>query len=81
MRQACHDQQPCQYQDLNVKETSFDVGDLVLRRIEKINGMHNLSAPWEGTFIVTEVINPSTYLLQWGDGQGVPNPWNVEHLR
>jgi hypothetical protein len=29
--------------------------------------MHKLSAPWEGPFI------------QWGDGQGVPNPWNVEH--
>jgi hypothetical protein len=35
----------------------------------------------EGPFIVTEVISPSTYRLQWGDGQGVPNPWNVEHLR
>jgi hypothetical protein len=43
--------------------------------------MHKLSAPWEGPFIVTEVISPSTYRLQWGDGQGVPNPWNMEHLR
>jgi hypothetical protein len=43
--------------------------------------MHKLSTPWEGPFIVTEVISLSTYRLQWGDGQGVPNPWNVEHLR
>jgi hypothetical protein len=28
-----------------------------------------------------KVISPSTYRLQWGDRQGVPNPWNVEHLR
>jgi hypothetical protein len=28
-----------------------------------------------------EVISPSTYCLQWGDGKGVPNPCNVEHLR
>jgi hypothetical protein len=43
--------------------------------------MHKLSAPWEGPFIVTEVIIPTTYRLQWGDRKGVPNPWNVEHLR
>jgi hypothetical protein len=33
--------------------------------------MHKLLAPWVGSFIVTEVISPSTYCLQWADGQGV----------
>jgi hypothetical protein len=42
--------------------------------------MHKLSAPWEGPFIVMEVVSPSTYRLQWVDGQGVPNVWNIEHL-
>jgi ribonuclease HI len=79
MRQARHDQQLRRYHDRNVKETSFNVGDLVLRRIQKTDGMHKLSAPWEGPFIVTEVISPWTYRLQWGDGQGVPNPgtWSI----
>jgi hypothetical protein len=81
MRQARHDQQLRWYHDCNVNETSFNVGDLVLRRIQKTDGMHKLSAPWEGPFIVTEFISPSTYRLQWGDGKSVPNPWNVEHLR
>jgi hypothetical protein len=63
MRQARHDQQLRRYHDRNVKETSFNVGDLVLRRIQKIDGMHKLSAPWEGPFIITEVISPSTYRL------------------
>jgi hypothetical protein len=62
-------------------ETSFNIGNLVLRCIQKTDDMHKLSSPWEGPFIVTKVISPSTYRLQWGDGQGVPNPWNVEHLR
>jgi hypothetical protein len=74
MRQARHDQQLRRYHDRNVRETSFNVGDLVLRRIQKTDGMHKISAPWEGPFIITEVISPSTYRLQWGDGQGVPNP-------
>jgi hypothetical protein len=80
MRQALRDQQLRRYHDRNVKETSFNVGDLVLRRIQKTDDMHKLSSPWEGPFIVTEVVSPLTYRLQWGDGQGVPNPWNVEHL-
>jgi hypothetical protein len=63
MRQARHDQQLCCYHDRNVRETSFNVGDLVLRRIQKTDGMHKLSASWEGPFIVTEVISPSTYRL------------------
>jgi hypothetical protein len=81
MRQARHDQQLRCYHNRNVKETSFNVGDLVLKRIQKTDGMHKLSAPWEGPFVVTEVNSLSTYRLQWGDGQGVPDPWNVEHLR
>jgi hypothetical protein len=47
MRQTHHDQQLHRYHDPNVKETSFNVGNLVLRRIQKIDGMHKLSAPWE----------------------------------
>jgi hypothetical protein len=74
MRQARHDQQLRCYHDHNVKETSFNIGDLVLRRIQKTDGMHKLSDPWEGPFIVTEVVSSSTYRLQWGDRQGVPNP-------
>jgi hypothetical protein len=58
-----------------------DVGDLVLRRIQSTKGMHKLSAPWEGPFIMMEVVSPSTYHLQWANSQGVPNVWNIEHLR
>jgi hypothetical protein len=81
MRHTRHEQQLRRYHDRNVRERSFNVGDLVLRRIQDIKGMHKLSAPWKGPFIVMEVINPMTYLLQWADGQGVPNIWNTEHLR
>jgi hypothetical protein len=48
MMQARHDQQLRRYHDRNIKETSFNVGDLVIRRIQKTDDMHKLSAPWEG---------------------------------
>jgi hypothetical protein len=53
MRQALYDQQLHRYHDRNVRETSFNVGDLVLRRIQKTDVMHKLSAPSEGPFIIT----------------------------
>jgi hypothetical protein len=44
MRQAHHDQL-CRYHDRNVRETCFNVGDLVLRRNQKTDGLPKLSAP------------------------------------
>jgi hypothetical protein len=44
LRQARHDQQLCHYHDCNVKETSFNIGDLILRRIQKTDDMHKLSS-------------------------------------
>jgi hypothetical protein len=80
MRHTRYKQQLHRYHDRNVRERSFNVGDLVIRRIQTTKGMHKLPAPCEGPFIVMEVVNPSTYHLQWTDGQGVPNVWNIEHL-
>jgi hypothetical protein len=45
MRLARNDQQLRRYHDRNVKENSFNVGDLVLRHIQKTDGTHKLSAP------------------------------------
>jgi hypothetical protein len=81
MRHTWYEQQLQRYHDRNVRERSFNMGDLVLRHIRSTKGMHKLPALWEGPFIVMEVVSPSTYRIQWADGQGVPNIWNIEHLR
>jgi hypothetical protein len=49
------------YRDRNVKERSFNIGDLVLRRIQNTERLHKLSSPWEGPFTVTKVIGPGSY--------------------
>jgi hypothetical protein len=51
------------YHDCNVKERSFNIGDLVLRRIQNTEGLHKLSSPWEGPFTVAKVTEPSSYHL------------------
>jgi hypothetical protein len=73
-------QQGIRYHDRNVKERSFNVGDLVLRRIQNTEGLHKLSSPWEGPFTVAKVTGPGSYRLQTLEGEDVNNSWNIDQL-
>jgi hypothetical protein len=68
------------YHDRNVKERSFDVGDLVLRRIQNTEGLHKLNSPWEGPFSIAKVTEPGSYCLQTLEGDNVSNSWNIDQL-
>jgi hypothetical protein len=68
------------YHDRNVKERSFNVGDLVLRRIQTTKGLHKLSSPWEGPLTVAKVTGPGSYRLQTLEGEDISNSWNVDQL-
>jgi hypothetical protein len=68
------------YRDLNVKERSFNVGDLVLRCIQNTEGLHKLSSPWEGPFSIAKVTGLGSYCLQTLEGDNVSNSWNIDQL-
>jgi hypothetical protein len=68
------------YHDRNVKEHAFNVGDLVLRRIQNTEGLHKLSSPWERPFTVAKVTGPGSYRLQTLEGEDVKNSWNIDQL-
>jgi hypothetical protein len=65
------------YHDRNVKEHSFNVGDLVLRRIQNTEGIHKLNSPWEGPFSIAKVTGPGSYRLQTLEGNNVSDSWNI----
>jgi hypothetical protein len=69
------------YHDHHVRERSFSIGDLVLRCIQDESGLHKLNSRWEGPFVVKQIRRLGSYLLQYLEGQDVPNSWNVENLR
>jgi hypothetical protein len=46
------------YHNRNVRERSFSIGDLVLRRIQDESGLHKLNSWWEGPFVVKQVTRP-----------------------
>jgi hypothetical protein len=37
--------------------------------------------PWEGPYIIAEVLKPSTYKLSNKKGEIFTNAWNIEQLR
>jgi hypothetical protein len=68
------------YHDPNVKERSFNVGDLVLRHIQNTERLHKLSSPWEGPFTVAKVTGLGSYRIQTLEGEDVSNSWNIDQL-
>ena len=65
----------------NTQSRSLQIGDLVLKRIQKTDGWHKLLSPWKGPFIVTKVTGPGTYKLITEDGREVNNTWHISQLR
>ena len=58
----------------------FNVRDLVLRLVQSNKNRHKPSLPWEGPYVVAEVLRPSTYKLKTIDGKVFINAWNIEQL-
>jgi hypothetical protein len=59
----------------------LEVRDLVLRRVLSREGLHKLSAMWEGPFKVTHFSRPGSARLETAEDVPVGNPWNIAHLR
>ena len=68
------------YHSQRVRTRSFAKDDLVLKL--KQTSHHKLASPWEGPYIVTEVIPGGAYRIkEVATRRKEDNPWNVEQLR
>ena len=56
------------------------MGDLVLRLRQSNKGRHKLTLPWEGPYIIAQVLKPGTYKLANEKGEIFTNAWNIEQL-
>jgi hypothetical protein len=56
LHSAKYQQALCQYHHRHVRGRAFSVGDLVLRLRQDSRGRHKLTPPWEGPFIIAEVL-------------------------
>ncbi|KAL0457062.1 UNVERIFIED_CONTAM: Gag-Pol polyprotein [Sesamum latifolium] len=64
-----------------VKSRSFQVGDLVLRRVDALKPTGKLDPTWEGPYKVTSVVGKGAYELEDPEGRPLPRPWNVHNLK
>ena len=90
-RSAVYQQDLRRYHSQKVKPRVFREGDLVLRLIQRTTGMHKLSSPWEGPFIVSKALhNDAYYLIDAQEpkkgkmdksDEEMKRPWNVALLR
>ena len=81
LHSARYQQSLRRYQAQRVRRRDINKGDLVLRLRQDNRGRHKLSPPWEGPYIVTEVLKPGTYKLANKNGEVFTNAWNIQQLR
>ncbi|XP_066365412.1 uncharacterized protein [Miscanthus floridulus] len=66
---AKYQQELSWYHGRRVWGQAFNVGDLVLRLIQSNKDRHKLSLPWEGPYVIAEVLRLGTYKLKTIDSE------------
>ena len=64
LRSAKYRQALCRYHSRQVRGRAFNIGGLVLCLVQSNKDRHKLSPPWEGPYIVAEVLCPGAYKVQ-----------------
>ena len=81
LRSAKYQQVLLRYHSRWVRDRAFNVGDLVLRLVQSNKDRHKLSPPWEGPYVIAEVLWPDAYKLKTINDEVFTNAWNIEQLR
>ncbi|KAL0456475.1 UNVERIFIED_CONTAM: hypothetical protein Slati_0986700 [Sesamum latifolium] len=64
-----------------VKSRHFQVGDMVLRRVDTLKPVGKLDPKWEGPYKITKIIGNDAYELEDTKGRLLSSPWNIHNLR
>ena len=79
-RFAFYQQQARRYQSREVRATTYNIGELVLRLPNKKKD--KIKTKWEGPFIIDQVLTGGAYHLRnASDNRLEPNPWNAARLQ
>ena len=73
-----------EYYNKRVKLRRLNIEDLVLRKVTiatRDPTQGKLGPTWERLYRVIHYSRQGSYHLQTIDGQRLPRPWNIEHLK
>ena len=79
-----HKEAMARYYNRKVKVKRFNTGDLVLKKISqatKDSSQGKLGLAWEVPYEVIRHSKEGSYYLKSLNGQELPRPWNIEHLK
>ena len=68
-----YQQQLRKYRSKHVRPVNIMKDDLVLRQVQKTKGKNKFTPPWEGPFIMAEVLKLGMYKLSNMNGQVYTN--------
>ena len=83
-RMAKHKEAMARYYNRKVKVRRFTTRDIVLRKVSQATkdpSQGKLGPAWEGPYEVIRHSREGFYYLKSLDGQELPQPWNIEHLK
>ena len=83
-RMTKYQQKMTEYYNKRVKLRRLDIGDLVLHKVTlatKDPTQGKPSPTWEGPYRVIYYSRQGNYHLETLNGQKLPRPWNIEHLK
>ena len=81
---AKHKEAMVRYYNRNVKVRRFNTGDLILRKVSQATkdpSWGKLRPAWEGPYEIIHHSREGSYYLKSLDGQELPQPWSIEHLK
>jgi hypothetical protein len=80
MHSARYKQALRRYQAQKIQHRDFNEGDQVIRLRQGYQGRHKLSQPWEGPYIVVEVLKPGSYKLANEQDEVLTKTWYIQQL-
>jgi hypothetical protein len=63
-----------------VVQRELNIRDLVLKKDIHSKDKHKFSTPWQGPFIIVDIVALGAYVLAEVDGGMLPNIWNADQL-
>ena len=80
LRSARYQQGLRRYHSHHVRPRELQPGDLVLRKIQDLEGLNKLSSKWKGPFRVIHTLRPGAVYLEDEKGMSEGNAWNIKNL-
>jgi hypothetical protein len=65
------------YYNKSVVQRELNIGDLVLKKDIRTKDKNKFSLPYEGPFIIVDIVAPGDFVIAEVNGAMLPNTWNA----